>query len=92
MPSRRRSRPASKSASGEAEAAGATAPIVSAREYGFLRETMVAPVRRSSIVLGKCLGGATVAGFQGLIMLALAWTVHVPYSVTLIVGVFALEC
>ncbi len=67
------------------------ASIVWDREYGFLREMMVAPVRRSSIVLGKCLGGATVAGFQGLIMLALAWTVHVPYSVTLVVGVFALQ-
>jgi ABC-2 type transport system permease protein len=67
------------------------ASIVWDREYGFLREMMVAPVRRSSIVLGKCLGGATVAGFQGLIMLALAWTVHVPYSLTLIVGVFSLQ-
>jgi ABC-2 type transport system permease protein len=67
------------------------ASIVWDREYGFLREMMVAPVRRSSIVVGKCLGGATVAGFQGLIMLALAWTVHVPYSLTLVVGVFALQ-
>ncbi|HVO53351.1 MAG TPA: ABC transporter permease [Solirubrobacterales bacterium] len=67
------------------------ASIVWDREYGFLREMMVAPVRRSSIVVGKCLGGATVAGFQGLIMLCLAWTVHVPYSLTLIVGVFALQ-
>ena len=36
------------------------------REFGFLREMMVAPVRRSSIVLGKCLGGATIAAFQGV--------------------------
>jgi len=41
------------------------ASIVWDREFGFLREMMVAPVRRSSIVLGKCLGGATVAAFQG---------------------------
>ena len=36
------------------------ASIVWDREFGFLREMMVAPVRRSSIVIGKCLGGATV--------------------------------
>ena len=48
------------------------ASIVWDREFGFLREMMVAPVRRSSIVIGKCLGGATVASFQGVIVLALA--------------------
>src|SRR3989475_6344217 len=42
------------------------------REFGFLREMMVAPVRRSSLVLGKCLGGATVASGQGVIVIALA--------------------
>ena len=41
------------------------ASIVWDREFGFLREMMVAPVRRSSIVIGKCLGGATVASLQG---------------------------
>jgi ABC-2 type transport system permease protein len=67
------------------------ASIVWDREYGFLREMMVAPVRRSSIVIGKCFGGATVAGFQGLIMLCLAWTVDVPYSLSLVLGVAALQ-
>ena len=67
------------------------ASIVWDREYGFMREMMVAPIRRSSIVLGKCFGGATVAGFQGVIMIALAPAVHVPYSLTLILGVFALQ-
>jgi ABC-2 type transport system permease protein len=66
------------------------ASIVWDREFGFLRE-MVAPVRRSSIVLGKCFGGATVAGLQGVIMIALAPLVDVPYSVTMILGVFALQ-
>src|SRR5262249_42201372 len=63
------------------------ASIVWDREYGFLREMMVAPVRRSSIVIGKCVGGATVAGFQGVIMIALAPVVGVPYSVTLVLGI-----
>jgi ABC-2 type transport system permease protein len=67
------------------------ASIVWDREFGFLREMMVAPVRRSSIVVGKCLGGATVAGFQGLIVLCLAGAVHVPYDPVLLVGVFALQ-
>ena len=35
------------------------ASIVWDREFGFLREMLVAPVRRGAIVLGKCLGGAT---------------------------------
>jgi ABC-2 type transport system permease protein len=67
------------------------ASIVWDREFGFLREMMVAPVRRSSLVLGKCLGGATVASFQGVILLCLAWAVDVPYSVTLVLGIFALQ-
>src|SRR5499427_6097250 len=48
------------------------ASIVWDREFGFLREMLVAPVSRSAIVIGKCLGGATVATFQGILILALA--------------------
>src|ERR1700686_4681243 len=62
------------------------ASIVWDREFGFLREMMVAPVRRSSIVIGKCLGGATVACSQGIIMILLGPLVGVPYSITLILG------
>jgi daunorubicin resistance ABC transporter membrane protein len=57
--------------------------IVWDREFGFLREILVAPVSRASIVVGKCLGGATIATFQGLIFLALAGFAHVPYNATL---------
>jgi ABC-2 type transport system permease protein len=67
------------------------ASLVWDREFGFLREMMVAPVRRSSLVLGKCFGGATVAGFQGVIVLCLAGLVGVPYAPGLIVEVFALQ-
>ena len=67
------------------------ASIVWDREFGFLREMLVAPVRRSSIVIGKCLGGASVATVQGALVIALAGLVSVPYSPTLIVGVFALQ-
>src|SRR2546421_7803695 len=67
------------------------ASLVWDREFGFLREMMVAPVRRSSLVIGKCLGGATVAGFQGVIVLSLAGLVGVPYAFTLIAEVFGLQ-
>src|SRR6202142_2369724 len=67
------------------------ASLVWDREFGFLREMMVAPVRRSSLVLGKCLGGATVASFQGVIVLCLAGLVGVPYAPVLILEVFALQ-
>ena len=67
------------------------ASIVWDREYGFLREMMVAPVRRSSIVIGKCLGGATVAGTQGVIVLCLAGAVDVPYNPVMILEVLVLQ-
>jgi ABC-2 type transport system permease protein len=67
------------------------ASIVWDREFGFLREMMVAPVRRSSIVLGKCLGGATVASLQGVILICLAGLVDVPYDPLLILGIFSLQ-
>jgi daunorubicin resistance ABC transporter membrane protein len=56
------------------------ASIVWDREFGFLAEMLVAPVSRASIVVGKCLGGATIATFQGIIMLALAGLAGVPYN------------
>ncbi len=61
------------------------ASIVWDREFGFLREMLVAPVRRGSILIGKSLGGATVATMQSLIILALAGTVGVPYDAGMIV-------
>ncbi len=46
------------------------------RQFGFLKETMAAPVSRFSIMLGRTLGGATVATIQGIIV----------FLLTLIVG------
>ena len=66
------------------------ASLVWDRELGFLREMMVAPVRRSSIIVGKCLGGATIAASQGVIVLVLAGLVHVPYDPVLLLGSFGL--
>ena len=67
------------------------ASLVWDREFGFLREMMVAPVRRGSLVVGKCLGGATVAATQGVIVIAMAGLVDVPYRADLILGVFGLQ-
>src|SRR3974390_3204371 len=39
--------------------------IIWDRQFGFLKETLVAPVSRLQIVLGRALGGATVALIQG---------------------------
>jgi len=67
------------------------ASIVWDREFGFLREMMVAPVRRSSIVIGKVIGGASVACIQGIVIIAIAPLVHVPYDVVMILEVFFLQ-
>jgi ABC-2 type transport system permease protein len=42
------------------------------RQFGFLKETMVAPVSRISIMFGRTLGGASVATMQGLLVLVIA--------------------
>ena len=54
--------------------------VVWDREFGFLREMLVAPIRRSSIMAGKCLGGAIVATAQAVVILALAGLCGIPYS------------
>ena len=42
------------------------------RQFGFLKETMVAPVSRLSIMFGRTIGGATVSTAQGILVLILA--------------------
>ena len=66
------------------------ASLVWDRELGFLREMTIAPVSRTSIVVGKCAGAATIAASQGVIVLALAGLVDVPYDPALILGAFGL--
>jgi len=50
------------------------------KEFGFLKEILVAPVSRSSILLGKALGGTTTAITQGLIVLVVAAVLGVRIS------------
>jgi ABC-2 type transport system permease protein len=61
------------------------------REFGFLREMLVAPVSTASIMTGKCLGGATVATLQSLVILALAGLVGVPYHPVLMIELVLLS-
>ena len=65
--------------------------IVWDREFGFLREMLVAPVSRSSLVLGKAAGGSTVAALQGSIMLALAPLIGVHLTVAVVFEVIGTE-
>jgi ABC-2 type transport system permease protein len=64
--------------------------IVWDREFGFLKEVMVAPVSRTAVALGKVAGGSTVAMFQGAIILLLAPLVGVNLTVAQIVVLLAL--
>jgi ABC-2 type transport system permease protein len=64
--------------------------VVWDREFGFLREMLVAPIRRSSIMLGKCLGGAIVATAQAVVLLCMAGLAGVPYSPILMVELLAI--
>ncbi len=59
------------------------------RQFGFLKETLVAPVSRFSIMMGRTLGGATIAAIQGVIVLVLALLVGFrPYSFAGVVWAF----
>lgn len=63
----------------------AAGSLVWDREFGFLREMLVAPISTYAIIVGKWLGGATVAMFPGILTLFLAGFAHVPYSPSLLV-------
>jgi ABC-2 type transport system permease protein len=63
--------------------------IIWDREFGFLKEVLVAPIDRSAVAVGKTLGGATQASIQGVILLVLAPFVGVkltPLSVLALLG------
>ncbi|MDM7919211.1 MAG: ABC transporter permease, partial [Methanosarcina sp.] len=58
------------------------------RQFGFLKETLVAPISRTEIMVGKTLGGATIAMIQGLIVLCLTYLLgfRVPGLASLALG------
>jgi len=60
------------------------------REFGFLKEILVAPVSRSAIAIGKTLGATTIAAIQGLILLILAPFIGVSIHLSIILPLFLL--
>ena len=59
--------------------------IIWDRQFGFLKETLVAPVSRLNIMIGRTLGGATVASIQGVVVFILAVIVGFrPYSAVML--------
>lgn len=64
--------------------------VVWDREYGFLREILVAPLSRTGIVLGKAFGATAQAGLQAGLMLILAPILGVELSLGIILGLIPL--
>lgn len=68
------------------------------KQFGFIKETFVAPIPRYQILLGKALGGATVATLQGIAVLILTllvgftipnlWSIPVAIGVMFLIALF----
>ena len=58
--------------------------VVYDREFGFLKEILVAPISRTAVALGKTLGGSTTGVIQGLMLLILAPLVNVEVTVEMV--------
>ncbi len=70
-----------------------TISVIEDRKEGFLLSVLVAPVSRSGLALGKILGGATLAFFQGFLFILVAPLVGIALSwgkVVLLAGVLFL--
>ena len=64
--------------------------IVWDREFGFLKEVLVAPIDRSAVAIGKALGGATQAMIQGLVLLILAPFIGIKLTLLTILALIPL--
>jgi ABC-2 type transport system permease protein len=64
--------------------------IIWDRQFGFLKETLVAPVPRLLIVLGRTLGGATTAFLQGVIVFAICIFAGLPIRQPLLLPIVLL--
>ncbi|MAE75659.1 MAG: multidrug ABC transporter permease [Planctomycetes bacterium] len=70
-----------------------TISTIQDRQAGFLQSVLVAPIPRASLVLGKVVGGATIALIQGvvlLVLLPLAGVELSPVGLVLAIGILAL--
>jgi len=65
--------------------------IVMDRMFGFLKEIMIAPISRTTISMGKALGGTLVASVQGIIVLIVTTALGIyGYDIYLIVKILAI--
>lgn len=67
--------------------------IVTDRQFGFLREILVAPVSRSAICIGKISGGATISLVNGMVMFVMAPILGIEISLEIVaklIGLIAL--
>ncbi|VVB51475.1 ABC-2 type transporter [uncultured archaeon] len=53
--------------------------IIWDREFGFLKEILIAPVSRFFVSLGKAIGGVTTAMIQGILIMIIAWLIGIHY-------------
>jgi ABC-2 type transport system permease protein len=69
--------------------------VIFDRQFGFMKEMMVAPVSRTSIIIGKIFGGATTATIQGIILLVVAslmgaFSLSIEFITGAIIGIGAM--
>ena len=64
--------------------------VVWDREFGFLKEVLVAPINRASVAVGKTLGSATIAMLQGSLILLLAPLIGISLSAGKVLAVLPL--
>jgi len=64
--------------------------VVWDREFGFLKEVLVAPISRAAVATGKALGAATIASLQGVLILAFAPLIGVSLSIGTVLALLPL--
>ena len=64
--------------------------VVWDREFGFLKEVLVAPISRFSVAVGKALGAATVAMLQGIVILLFAPLIGISFSALTVLALLPL--
>jgi ABC-2 type transport system permease protein len=64
--------------------------VVWDREFGFLKEVLVAPISRAAVAIGKTLGSATIALIQGMLILLFAPLIGVSLSIGTVLALLPL--
>jgi ABC-2 type transport system permease protein len=64
--------------------------VVWDREFGFLKEVLVAPVSRTSVAIGKTLSSTTIAMLQGMLILIFAPIIGISFSASILLALIPL--